>query len=154
MSLRGYKPKWKKALWTKMRNAPKTVVEKRAKRCRRVSKSLSKRKIEYYRERNAWLLMLDNHLCKACLPIVMHKAKLGEISHPVFGPVKIPYWLMTPKAATECHHTHGRVGKLLLFKPWWIAVCSDCHKWIHSNPERARELGLLCAIGEWNTQPK
>ncbi len=53
---------------------------------------------------------------------------------------------------TQCHHSHGRRGRLLLYEPFWIPVCEFCGAWIHENPKQARELGLLCPQGCWNDQ--
>jgi hypothetical protein len=54
--------------------------------------------------------------------------------------------------ATECHHRFGRRGGLLKFEPFWMAVCSSCHAWIHGTPAKARELGLLAPVGQFNNQ--
>ncbi len=56
-------------------------------------------------------------------------------------------------AATEVHHTRGRLGGLLMDDAYWLPVCSGCHNWIHNNQDQARERGLLCAKGDWNRQP-
>lgn len=45
------------------------------------------------------------------------------------------------KSECEPHHTHGRVGENLLKYIW---IHPECHKWIHENSKKARELGLLC----------
>lgn len=41
----------------------------------------------------------------------------------------------------EVHHKAGRIGWLLLFKPYWLAVCRECHKEIELNPEFAIQEG-------------
>jgi hypothetical protein len=56
--------------------------------------------------------------------------------------------------ATQCHHFQGRRGMLLLYKPYWIPVSAEGHAWINDNPERARELGLLCPLGLYNSPVK
>lgn len=53
----------------------------------------------------------------------------------------------------EVHHSRGRVGVLLLLVQFWRAVCSSHHRWIGEHPVEARELGLLCNVGEWNCPP-
>lgn len=58
------------------------------------------------------------------------------------------------KAATECHHRNGRAGLLLMDERFWLPMCGSCHRFTHSNPDEARRLGLLCAVGEWNKVPK
>lgn len=55
--------------------------------------------------------------------------------------------------ATELHHKRGRIGKLLIDTRFFMAVDSDCHEFIHANPNRARELGLLAPANEWNVSP-
>lgn len=45
--------------------------------------------------------------------------------------------------ATEIHHKAGRVGKLLNYVPYWLAVSRDAHVWIHENPDQAYKLGFL-----------
>ena len=46
-------------------------------------------------------------------------------------------------ASCDVHHSAGRTGRNYLDKSTWIPVCRSCHNWIHRNPEKARELGLL-----------
>jgi hypothetical protein len=55
--------------------------------------------------------------------------------------------------STQAHHSHGRVGRLLLYEPWWIAVCDFCHQDINEHPAQARMRGLICPVGQWNTPP-
>lgn len=59
-----------------------------------------------------------------------------------------------PAPAAQIHHSRGRIGRLLRDEKYWIGVCNDCHLWIHSNPNAARELGLLASIADWNTVPR
>ncbi len=53
--------------------------------------------------------------------------------------------------ATQVHHTRGRIGRLLLDERFWVAVSAAGHEWIHRNIEAARQLGLICERGLWNT---
>lgn len=53
---------------------------------------------------------------------------------------------------TECHHSHGRRGKLLLWTDGWFALCRHHHEYVHRNPDDARRRGLLCEAGRWNDQ--
>ena len=50
----------------------------------------------------------------------------------------------------DVHHKRGKVGLLLFDVRHFIPVCRTCHDWIGDNPEKARELGLLCEKGQWN----
>lgn len=56
--------------------------------------------------------------------------------------------------ATERHHTHGRIGRLLNYRPWQIPSCYRHRTWPHEHPARARRLGLLCAPALWNCFPR
>jgi len=56
----------------------------------------------------------------------------------------------TVQIARDIHHTHGRIGSLLLDESKWFAVCRNCHHWIGSFVKRARELGLIAPVGQWN----
>jgi hypothetical protein len=87
----------------------------------------------------------DHHQCAACVPVHFD----GQMCHR-----------LKSEPATDIHHTHGRLGELLNYKPWWLPVCRACHLWIHGNPLAARliqargfDLRLLCGEGEWNTKP-
>lgn len=54
------------------------------------------------------------------------------------------------KRHIDCHHTRGRAGSLLMDERFWLPICRRHHLWIDLNPTEARELGLLCAKGNWN----
>jgi|LakMenEpi03Aug12_release.lakeMendotaPanAssembly.Ray.scaffolds.fasta_scaffold97881_4 hypothetical protein len=47
------------------------------------------------------------------------------------------------REATEIHHAAGRVGEYYLNIEHWLAVCRNCHSWVHNHPQEARELGFL-----------
>ena len=55
--------------------------------------------------------------------------------------------------ATTIHHTRGTIGRLLNMTEFWIGVCMDCHMWIDRHPVQARNLGLTCQFGQYNTVP-
>jgi len=60
--------------------------------------------------------------------------------------------------ATEIHHLQGKLGKLLMYEPYWVPVSRLAHVWIHDHPEEARQKmwgghAILCAKGDWNRQP-
>ena len=46
------------------------------------------------------------------------------------------------RKSCEVHHKKGRVGKLYLDENFWLAACSECHKWIELHPIEAKTLGL------------
>ena len=54
--------------------------------------------------------------------------------------------------ATQCHHYQGRRGSLLLYREYWVPVSMEGHLWIDQNNDLARELGLLCPLGFYNSQ--
>jgi ribosomal protein S27AE len=43
----------------------------------------------------------------------------------------------------ENHHKNGRNGERLTDVTYFMAVCRDCHVWIHAQPKEAREVGWL-----------
>lgn len=45
--------------------------------------------------------------------------------------------------ATEVHHLFGREGEKLNDQEFWLGVSREGHKYIHNNPEIAREEGWL-----------
>lgn len=54
------------------------------------------------------------------------------------------YCAVFPKnLSIEIHHKAGRVGKLFLYVPFWLAVSRDGHNWIHDNPKEAYKKGFL-----------
>lgn len=48
--------------------------------------------------------------------------------------------------ATELHHKAGRRGEWLNYTPFFLALCSSCHRWIHDNGKAAEDQGLLVRI--------
>jgi hypothetical protein len=55
------------------------------------------------------------------------------------------------KPATELHHGRGRLGELLMDQNYWLPLCRVCHNWAHTHIDEARKVGLICAMGQWNT---
>jgi hypothetical protein len=45
--------------------------------------------------------------------------------------------------ATQIHHVRGRSDNLLCDITWWMAVCEDCHAYIHEHAKESRKRGLL-----------
>ncbi len=46
-----------------------------------------------------------------------------------------------PCIPTEVHHSKGRIGALYLDERYWVALCSEAHKWVELNPKEAKEQG-------------
>lgn len=55
------------------------------------------------------------------------------------------------RKADSLHHCRGRAGSLLSDARYFKALCEPCHDWIHANPQKARQAGLLAHFGKWNT---
>lgn len=72
-------------------------------------------------------LML-HRFCQAC-PIV----KTDKATHDQL--------YRTP--STQIHHQRGRDGLLLFDTRHFLACCAECHRFIHDNPAKAMQLGLL-----------
>jgi len=47
------------------------------------------------------------------------------------------------RRATQIHHMKGREGARLNDTRYWLAVCAQCHDWIHAHPKEARRIGVL-----------
>ena len=52
--------------------------------------------------------------------------------------------------SSQVHHKYGRIKRLLLWEPGWLAVSQQGSLWIHGNIVAARALGLICEVGCWN----
>jgi hypothetical protein len=72
--------------------------------------------------------------------------------HPVCGICLVRG--LNPAPATEVHHMRGRIGRLLADERFWCPSCRSCREFPHENPTRARELGILAPVSEWNVYPE
>ena len=117
----------KKALWYKSSGQSGKGAVKKLKPIRRLSKARCKLMTEYLKRVKIWKLNPVNLMC----------------GHPHCG-----------SKANDCHHKLGRAGKLILDERYWVPVCQTHHEWIHTHPEAARKVGLLCAVGKWNSNPQ
>ena len=133
MSIYGYKPKTRPALWRTMQ-PPEPV--KAVKRIQPVSEREKVRKREYMKVKREYFK--THQKCEACLLVMA-----VDTERQCFG----------VRSATSIHHVRGRLGKLLSEPRFWKAVCDPCHTFIHANPSLARALGLLAQPGEWHKQP-
>lgn len=73
-------------------------------------------------------------LCQAC-PVLV-----GAEIYPA------PAGALCQNPTSEVHHKAGRVGNMLRNQAYWLAVCRDCHNWIHGNGKTAEALGLIIRI--------
>lgn len=55
------------------------------------------------------------------------------------------------KRHIDCHHSRGRVGSLQMDQRFWIPLCRRHHDFVADHTAKARELGLICELGKWNT---
>lgn len=123
-----YQPKQKKAIW--WRPAPPRPIR----RIRPMSQRRAKLARVYGPMAQAWKAgrgcacagMRDGHTGR----LVCH-----EKSH----------------ACEDVHHSRGRCGALLMDQRWWVPVCRTAHRWIGENVAQARDRGLTCPAGQWNT---
>lgn len=46
-------------------------------------------------------------------------------------------------ASRDIHHKAGRRGEMLNATEHWLAVCRECHDYIHQHPSVARRYGWL-----------
>lgn len=136
----------RKALWTQ--SQPRPVKPRRYIRRRTVKRAAEERR---YRARvKEWLMLPENRWC--AVTAALRRAAL----HAWFttrDADKAGKWHTGLQPANQCHHSHGRVGRLLLYEPWWVAVSDWGHQWIQDHPEQARKLKLLCPLGQWNSPP-
>lgn len=100
---------------------------KAKKRIRPVSPKRAKEMKEYAKKRKAFLR--GHPKC--------------EVFFPWIGPVSMFEMPICTKIAEDVHHKSGRLGGNYLNVSTWLPVCRSCHTWIHTNPAKARSVGLL-----------
>lgn len=128
--------KYGKALWCSLPGAKVSAPKPKQKRIGAVSAARRGALAKYRKLRNDFLS--KRPCCEACNRL------RKQIGWPLIG----------PHAAIEIHHSHGRIGRLLCYVRWWIPVCRAAHEWIGIHPNHARDAGLICEKGQWNSKPK
>lgn len=93
---------------------------------------------QYTKKRKTFMSKAENEFCPVCKAAFEGLIDVNEI----------PYGYLINRnggqiRTSEVHHKAGRKGKLLLYVPYWLAVSSIGHKWIHANPEKAYKLKFL-----------
>lgn len=155
MSLYGYKPTTKPALWTlnKFGAKPSVAHEKPAKaKPERKTAGTTRRTINSVTAKKPRKTV--NHVSK------VRSAQLREYSRTVKAWKALPENRMCgfpggcEKPTTDCHHSRGKVGALLTDARWWKPLCRTHHDWVGNHPVEARALGLIAPSGEWNTSPE
>lgn len=94
---------------------------------------------------------------KARLRVVAKSKQKAKREYSMLAAEKI---LSTPlcekcgdRPPQENHHQRGRIGRLLCDTRFFRALCTPCHTWVHTYPNKAREIGLLAPANEWNVSP-
>ena len=118
--------------------AKEIVAEKLGRKTplKKIAKSRRRQMAEYLELRIAFLERPESALCGICKARVAH----GEAR--------------VIRMATECHHTRGRAGRLLTWEPGLLSSCRDCRDFPHSDPKRARQMGLLSSAADWGVYPR
>lgn len=126
MSINGYKPKWKRRAYlgpAARAKAKASCSKPERKHLHRRTPIRARDEARYRARVKEWLSQY--HFCE---------------------------WEGCTAKPTECHHSHGRRGRLLLWEDGWFALCQHHHDHVHRNPEEARRRGLLCDAGKFNDQ--
>ena len=76
------------------------------------------------------------------MPILSSAGNLSDPVRLAFG------WIADDDDRSAAH---DRRGMLLLHEPFWVPVSWEGHRWIDDHRQRARELGLLCPLGSYNS---
>lgn len=114
----------------------KNKSKKKQKTISSYSKKRRSEMLLYSRKRKTFLNLEENKFCP-----VVKAANEGLIDlKEIFNN---PEFITKQQLTSEVHHKAGRKGKLLNYVPYWLAVSSVGHKWIHANPLKAYELDFL-----------
>jgi len=106
-----------------------------------INKVSEKRKIEnfiYSQKRKNFLMQPDNQICPVCFAAFEGIIDINKLD--------CREEIMQNKGlilTDSIHHIFGRRGKFLNIEKYWLAVSDIGHRWIHSHPKQAYELGFL-----------
>ena len=130
------KPKRAKALWTQIKSPgfqaqAAQLHPERAAHGGMSAISASKKVRDAVYRGIAELFKLQFPFCQCCVSV--RKVRLAAPTEDV-------------------HHSRGKSGLLYFDVRWFVPVCRKCHIWIGDNLEKARELGVVCDKGEWNSE--
>jgi len=139
MTLRGYKPKTRKAPWTLNQPKPEPVI----KRTSRESERMKRERPIYLRDSSAFLRECRRAGMRCPVVNAIPELKNGrKFGHPISDKI------------TETHHVFGRAGALYLWKPGWRGLSKEGHRWVHANKKEAIKRGWLAPPGLWNCPRK
>lgn len=105
-----------------------------------IKKVSDKRKAESYlytKKRKIFLAKPENKYCPVAKAVYE-----GKINPDEFEDSELIFQYEGYFLATEVHHKAGRIGKLLNYVPYWLAVSRNGHEWINANPKKALALGF------------
>ena len=75
---------------------------------------------------------------------IYRKARIAFLAaNPICSAHPILTGSVTNSRSVDVHHTRGRLAGAYLDETTWMAVCRECHDWIHQHPAKARQMGLL-----------
>lgn len=147
MSLPGYKPKHKPALWLQLpseRLARQWTAEAKPpkrKYIRPRAKRHAKTDAEYTREARAFVQAeIDSGKSCPVVAVIEDLRNGRKYGHPISDKLKAN------------HHIFGRQGRLKNWKPGWMAVSTQGHRWIHSNIKEAQKHRWYAPPGLWNNE--
>lgn len=153
MSIRGYVKRTKPAAWTTVAGAKPIrafVAVRRPKRDRKPLQRGSKRVAARSKRKCAQ----DAVYGPLARQMVKEAQERGELCPVVQAIHKLTtgmkYGHLISAKLNEVHHIFGRQGKLLTWVPGLMPLSKQGHRWVHSNREKAKELGWLAPDGIWN----
>ena len=142
MSLYGYKPKTKAALWTTLPAAQRRqeAVEEARKRAKAAFSAMKRGKAT----------AKPRQRLKPRSSAMEARMKLYRAAKARFLAEYPSCQCGCGRKSKEVHHTRGRLGSLLLDETYWLALAPECHEWVHNNIDAARERHLIAQPGDWN----
>ena len=170
MSLRGYQPKTKPALWASMdggiKPRAKTLDEMTgtpggfekflARERRRTAKEQAKWRERIQQARQPRPAIATASRARRSELVAYRKERREFLRSAPYCEVCVAIATLDRSfkrrehESEDVHHVRGRIGRLLRDRRWWKAVCREAHDWIHGNPNLARALELLAEPGQWN----
>lgn len=153
MSLRGYKKKYKSALWLSFaKKAPQTRPDNKnaSKRILRAKKST------WIRARTPERAKEERLYRPEAREFVQDLNKKGDLCPVVLAIPELrdgfKYGHRISAKIRHVHHIYGRKGNLLRWKRGWMGASIEGHRWIHSHIAEARKRGWYAPLGEWDNE--
>lgn len=143
MSLKGYKPKGKKAPWKLAQDAKKPKLFPYRNDLHRLMSQPA-----------SWFKP------KPRKPVRQRSRRMTTIYEKLYKPMVARFLLLNRSCfvcgckTTVNHHLRGRISTLLIDERFFRAACDRCHRSIHNCPNASIEAGLLAGRGEWGIAPR